>query len=733
MKHKFKDILKSIQEKYHKSSFTGFIIGNYLHLTGDVIYWTSNGRHSKRLLFLFLNSETEKENVVAYLPDNDKKGVRNEHVMRHGTLCLTDEFQKKLDFHQAYERSANLFALQDSRSISTKNSIILDVDVLIGSNLYQDRKNRVVFFSPDFDDNSKREAQIYLTECTVLNRYIFPKTSKPLADNVLVEQSENSKAYTIPEWSNLFKYSDEKKLEALYISLPKRLSKGFSNIDGLVNILSESSLGKISSETYMDIIKKKLEIDAGNFVIIISYPSVNKKIKAKLVINVQKISFFDENKNFLFEKYKFFKIWSEDISDINSLMRGRIKGLFPESLESKTVAIVGLGNIGGFLSLSLAHAGIRRFILIDPDYLNMGNLTRHPLDMRFIGKNKAKGMAERLKLSFPDIEVSAYNQGFEHDKKFSKTPDLIVDCTANYASLEEVARFASLNNISAVSAWLTAGGSLFRVHAQLFPETDTNQACIACIEKYISDIESEKMGWVRYLERYNQAILPNGSCSQTNAIIAANLDTERGIGILSSFIIQILSNQKIDKFNHMRIITRPPDSEKCFELSEVKIFKDHLKSHPDCKVCSGKNTIKEPNPVVFSLLSFEKTDEELESKIINLMALFPFYEKLNHEESINFIKKLAGYTFLRWRNRGFIKEEPDNISKEFQEGILLLAGNPFYNFSEKTAILEMIFSTGKIKDDEIEFLKAQILLFTKSYKFLDESYIKNYNQESDEK
>ena len=45
-------------------------------------------------------------------------------------------------------------------------------------------------------------------------------------------------------------------------------------------------------------------------------------------------------------------------------------------LESLTVAIVGLGGTGSIAAEQLAHLGVRKFILVDPDRIEMTNLNR---------------------------------------------------------------------------------------------------------------------------------------------------------------------------------------------------------------------------------------------------------------------------------------------------------------------------------------------------------------------
>ncbi len=67
-----------------------------------------------------------------------------------------------------------------------------------------------------------------------------------------------------------------------------------------------------------------------------------------------------------------------------------------EQLAEKKVAVVGLGSGGGFVALSLAMSGVGRFVLVDNDVLESGNVTRHVADLRYVGQNKAAAVADLI-------------------------------------------------------------------------------------------------------------------------------------------------------------------------------------------------------------------------------------------------------------------------------------------------------------------------------------------------
>lgn len=76
-----------------------------------------------------------------------------------------------------------------------------------------------------------------------------------------------------------------------------------------------------------------------------------------------------------------------------------------KTLAEKKVGVVGLGSGGGFVALSLAMSGVGKFVLVDNDELEEGNIVRHVADRRYIGWNKAKAVADLIMHRNPNAEV----------------------------------------------------------------------------------------------------------------------------------------------------------------------------------------------------------------------------------------------------------------------------------------------------------------------------------------
>jgi molybdopterin/thiamine biosynthesis adenylyltransferase/ubiquitin-protein ligase len=114
----------------------------------------------------------------------------------------------------------------------------------------------------------------------------------------------------------------------------------------------------------------------------------------------------------------------------------------PEHLElaSKRVALVGLGSIGSKIAVSLARAGVKRFLLVDDDVLLPGNLCRHELAWESVGLHKVEGVREMLERTVPGVEVRTRIHRVAGQEsalvaaaalKDIGACDLIIDATAN--------------------------------------------------------------------------------------------------------------------------------------------------------------------------------------------------------------------------------------------------------------------------------------------------------------
>ncbi len=103
-----------------------------------------------------------------------------------------------------------------------------------------------------------------------------------------------------------------------------------------------------------------------------------------------------------------------------------------DRLKSASVAVFGVGGVGGFAAEALARAGVGRLTLIDFDDICLTNVNRqiHALDGT-IGRAKVQVMAERCRAINPQIEIEplkAFFKAESADELLGRGYDHVLDC-----------------------------------------------------------------------------------------------------------------------------------------------------------------------------------------------------------------------------------------------------------------------------------------------------------------
>ena len=100
-------------------------------------------------------------------------------------------------------------------------------------------------------------------------------------------------------------------------------------------------------------------------------------------------------------------------------------------LKNKTVAIVGIGGVGGYVTESLARSGVGKLILVDYDVVDETNINRQIIALHStIGKEKVSLMEERIHDICEDTQVVSYRIMYGEENRydiFSEKIDFLVD------------------------------------------------------------------------------------------------------------------------------------------------------------------------------------------------------------------------------------------------------------------------------------------------------------------
>lgn len=79
-------------------------------------------------------------------------------------------------------------------------------------------------------------------------------------------------------------------------------------------------------------------------------------------------------------------------------------------LKNSTVAVFGVGGVGGYVAEALARSGVGHIVLIDNDVVSITNINRQIIALHStVGRPKTEVMAERIKDINPDADVKIRN------------------------------------------------------------------------------------------------------------------------------------------------------------------------------------------------------------------------------------------------------------------------------------------------------------------------------------
>lgn len=161
----------------------------------------------------------------------------------------------------------------------------------------------------------------------------------------------------------------------------------------------------------------------------------------------------------------------------------RTRGEAESDIQRKRILILGGGALGSAVAENLVRMGVRHLGVLDNDFLNVGNLSRHTLTMSSVGRLKAQSMAARLNDCAPDINVTPYPHTFPPtDTSVAaklRSYDVVVDCTGSDDVLDSLSSFEWCSEklfVSLAMSWRAEGLIAFSTSAALFPSIQAKQA-----------------------------------------------------------------------------------------------------------------------------------------------------------------------------------------------------------------------------------------------------------------
>lgn len=162
-----------------------------------------------------------------------------------------------------------------------------------------------------------------------------------------------------------------------------------------------------------------------------------------------------------------------------------------DKIKNTTVAVVGLGGVGGYAVEGLVRSGIENIIIVDYDKIDISNLNRQIITNTLnIDKLKVDEMEFRINSINPKCKVIKINLKLDIDNLdvlFEYEFDYLVDCCDTIVVKQELISRCSNNNIKIISCMGTGN----KLEPSLLEVTDirnTSYDPVAKrIRKYVND------------------------------------------------------------------------------------------------------------------------------------------------------------------------------------------------------------------------------------------------------
>jgi len=176
------------------------------------------------------------------------------------------------------------------------------------------------------------------------------------------------------------------------------------------------------------------------------------------------------------------------------------RGKLPEVLTVKKVLIIGAGAMGSAIAELLLRGGVYQAKILDSDVLEVGNLTRHTLDQKYLLLPKSLGVANHLNLASPHARVEAIRDDFpptnEAERHALQQFEVIFDCTGNDSVLHQLEKFPWESTKTFFSISMGLGGKrlfLFMGRGNRFPHITFREKLNPWLHKELQEYENQQL------------------------------------------------------------------------------------------------------------------------------------------------------------------------------------------------------------------------------------------------
>lgn len=189
-------------------------------------------------------------------------------------------------------------------------------------------------------------------------------------------------------------------------------------------------------------------------------------------------------------------------------------GRSDEVLRSCRVAIIGLGGGGSQIAQQLAHLGVGKFLVFDPDKVEESNLNR------LVGATTgdAESGAQKTNVTYrlirsinPDADVVLVAKPWQEDAELLRSCDVVFGCVDTYAARDEIERASRRFLIPYIDIGMdvTPGKGGFVVAGQVILSMPGGP-CMHCLGFLNEDLLGQEAARYGVAGGHPQVIWPNG-------------------------------------------------------------------------------------------------------------------------------------------------------------------------------------------------------------------------------
>lgn len=192
-------------------------------------------------------------------------------------------------------------------------------------------------------------------------------------------------------------------------------------------------------------------------------------------------------------------------------MYDRITKLIGETnikkINNTTVAVIGLGGVGGSALECLVRSGIENIIIVDFDKIDITNLNRQIIsNINNIGNSKVEEWIKRINIINPNTKITPLNLKLDMnniEELFNLKFDYLIDAIDDIPMKEEIIKRCLTNNIEIISSMGT-GNKLNPSMLEITDIKNTSYDPIAKkIRKYMKDNNLKRKLPVVYSKEQN--------------------------------------------------------------------------------------------------------------------------------------------------------------------------------------------------------------------------------------